>query len=397
MAGKRELGPGGRADKVSQSYDVVVVGAGVIGTTTAWEIGRHGYRVALVDGGPPGGQASNAAAGILSPTAEAERPGPLWDLMLASFGQYPEMVRALESDSGMTVDFVRSGVLQLPDAGWDPAALAERFRWQSPSAAVEWVEASALGQVEPGLESPNGGAIFSPYEGQVHAPKMVQAALRAGRRHGVTAYFGHPVEHVLRDGDGRVVGVRTPERDIYADRGIVIATGAWSGLVGRFVGRNWPVFPIRGQILALVGDHSPVRRIVFVGHRYLVPKPDGRLIVGATEDRAGFDGRVTAAGLQTLTASFDAFGVGLGPLHFDRIWAGLRPATEDGLPVIGPLADRPEVFVASGHYRNGVLLTPVTANWALNWASGRFDAKAARAFRPDRWPLPEPTDSRLSG
>lgn len=371
---------------VEERFDIVIVGAGIIGALAAWMLGQSGYRVALVDRGAPGGQASNAAAGILSPTAEVDQPGPFWDLAASSLARYAPTISRLEEESGMRVDFTRSGVLQI--AGEDESqALLERFAWQRDVVPdLNWLDERELARVEPALgQSAPRVAIFAPGEAQVNAPKMVQAAVRAATRMGVVLLTGEPVVSILTEPSGKIAGVRLMDgQTLWARRGVVLAAGAWLGLIAQSLGLSVPVVPIRGQVLGLNSDQLALRRIVFSGHQYACPKPDGRLIVGATEDAVGFDARTSAAGVIRLSRVLEGLNLPVDRLLFDRVWAGLRPKAADGLPLIGTWPGHPGLFVAGGHYRNGVLLSVITAEWIRDWAFGEVPPPAWGAFRPDR-------------
>lgn len=370
----------------SSRFDIVVVGAGIIGCMGAWRLARQGWSVALIDAGEPGGQASNAAAGILSPSAEVQAPGPFWDLAQASLHRYPAMVAELEADSGMTVDFQQSGVLAVADAE-HASALVARERWQSAAGAdLQWLDANSLTQVEPALSGTGFAAVlYAPHEAQVNAPKMVQAAVRAGQFRGVTFIGGNPVERLNRGPNGRVVGACLADRVVEAERGVILAAGAWTGLLARTLGLELPVEPIRGQVLGLNADHRILRHVVFMGTQYACPKPDGRVIVGATEDRAGYDRRPTARGLAVLSGILERLHLAELPFLFDRAWAGLRPKTPDTLPILGSWPGIEGLAVASGHYRNGVLLSVITASWMEAWATGSGATAQWRAFSPERW------------
>ncbi|MBX5466050.1 MAG: glycine oxidase ThiO [Firmicutes bacterium] len=371
---------------MGERYDVIVVGAGIIGAMAAWRLAQQGHRVALVDAGPPGGQASNAAAGILAPSAEVDAPGAFWRLAHQSLSAYPEAVAALERDSGIQVDFHRSGVLQLaaapgPEAA---AALAERFRWQSAlDPSLSWLDPQGVTELEPALDGLERPAIFAPNEAQVHAPKMVQAAVRAAVARGVELVAGTPVEAFLQDATGQVEGVVAGARRLQSRRGVVLAAGAWTGLLARQLELPLALEPVRGQVLGLHHDGPRLRRIVFWGSRYLCPKPDGRLIAGATEDAAGFDGRTTARGVLEIAEAVAQLGLPLDHLIFERAWAGLRPKLPDGWPVLGPVPGRESLFLASGHHRNGVLLSVITAAMVAAWAAGESLPQWAQ-FSPAR-------------
>ncbi len=365
-------------------YDAVVVGAGVVGCAIAFELGRRGARVALIDGGWPGGQASNAAAGILSPSAEADVATALWSLMQHSLAQYPDFVQTIEAEAQMAVEYQPTPVLMLAREPEDKSLLQARYRaLREMAIAAEWYDDPACRRIEPWLGEGEWAGIRVQGEAQVHAPRLVQALVRALAARGVHTRFGEPAVRLLASHD-RIAGVETTQGQYPAER-VVVATGAWTHQWLAQAGIHVPVEPVRGQVLAFKPETADVRHIVFYGPRYLVPKPDGRLIVGATEDASGFDARVTARGLMDLADVMEHFPLPWASYGFERAWAGLRPKAPDGLPVIGPWPAHPELWVATGHYRNGILLTPVTAQLTADWAAGEPLAVDVTPFQPQRF------------
>ncbi|MCY0879572.1 MAG: glycine oxidase ThiO [Firmicutes bacterium] len=362
-------------------YDWIVVGAGIIGSLTAWRLGQGRARVALVDAGPPGQKASGAAAGILSPSAEALEPGPLADLARASLLRYPDTVAAVVDDAVMDVGYERTGVVQSAWTDDEVAALRARWDWQR-DWGVRWLDGAEAERLMP-ERWPVQAALLAEDEGQVHPPQLVAAAVRAGARRGVGQFFGQPAR-LLVEGT-RAVGVSLPDATLWAEGGVIVAAGAWSGLLLQEVGLQLPVVPIRGQIASFTVDAPWLQRILFHGHTYAVPKRDGRVVIGATEDAVGFDDRVTAAGLARLGRILESLHVPLEALHLERIWAGLRPRSADGLPLLGPWPGLDGLYVATGHFRNGVLLAPITAEVVTDWVLGRKSAVDLAPFDPGRF------------
>lgn len=366
---------------MTKPYDWIVVGAGIIGTLAAWRLAQRGFHVALVDQGSPGHQATGAAAGILSPLAEAEAAGPFVELMRLSLARYSDMVGELREEAHMDLDYHVTGVLQLArDA--DCASLRERSRWQQRLGA-QWLDERDIRTLEPDLVG-YSAALYDPAEGQVHPPLLVQAAVRASLMRGVVPYFGSPVQSLLVEKE-TVQGVALPRQQLWASDGVLIAAGAWSGLLAGEPYPPLPVEPVRGQVMSVTVDRVPLRHIAFEGHTYVVPKRDGRLVVGATEDMAGFDSRVTAAGITRLTEILRSFGLSRSDVYLEKVWAGLRPKVVDGLPVLGACPAKKSLYIATGHYRNGVLLAAVTADLVAGWATGASDPIDLTPFRPDRF------------
>lgn len=359
---------------MTKRYDWIVVGAGIIGSLSAWRLQQRLGGVALVEADEPGGKATGAAAGILSPSAEALDGGAFSKLMQASLSRFPAMVEEIREVAGMDVGFYPSGVMQIATSPDEVLRLQNRLPWLERVTWLEESEAHSFG----GL-----AAIYASDEGQVHPPLLAKAAVKAGIAAGVEPYFGQPAQLLVER--GRAVGVSLPSGPIYADGGVLVAAGAWSSMVSAHWSTPIPVEPIRGQLVSFSTDLPLMPHIIFHGHQYLVPKRDGRLIVGATEDRAGFDGRVTAAGMVHLAQVVEGFNLSRDRLYLERVWAGLRPKAPDGLPILGPWPHVGGLYVATGHYRNGVLLSAITADAVVAWAVDEQLGVELSPFQPQRF------------
>ena len=379
------------AGDISQSQDFIVVGAGIVGAMTAYRLVSEGYSVLLVDKGPPGGQASRAAAGILSPSAESGPSQPFFELLQRSFLLYPALIQKIEERSYMSVDLNQTGVIQAALDEKEEARLESLYRWQKGRINLKWLTPAEIADLEPDMKHARA-AIYAPDEMQVHAPKLVQAVIRAGHEEGLTSRFGILVQHLIVE-DRRVWGVKTSEGQYFAEKAVVLAAGAWNPFLLADLGDRFeiPIKPIKGQVLSLTADIMPMHHIVFARHRYVVPKPDGRFIVGATEDDTGVDDRVEVGGVAALTGALDDFGPRIRHMRWDTAWAGLRPMAPDGLPVLGVWPQWDGLFVAAGHFRNGILLSAVTADLVVDWAQN--GTLPPEAFSPQRFKTPSRNDS----
>ena len=338
--------------------DVVVVGGGVIGCSVAYHLRGLGLSTLVLESGQMGGQATRAAAGMLAPLTESRGPGPFLELGLRSLAMFEPLADALREESGVDVELRRSGLLLLALDAAEERDLRERLAWlRELDAGVRWLTPTEVRELEPLATEAVCGALFVPREGHISSTRWLDALALAARRRGVQMREGCPVIGVLADG-GRATGVLTAEGPVSCGH-VVIAAGAWAGLLAANLGIRVPVFPVRGQVLALRG--RPVSGVILFGRPgYVVSKPDGSVIVGATEDEVGFDNRVTAGGMLQLLEVVPAIAPALAGAQFLRAWAGLRPASADLLPVIGPAPGLEGVTLAGGHYRNGILLSPVT-------------------------------------
>jgi glycine oxidase len=363
--------------------DVIVVGGGVVGCAAAYFLAREGLRVELLERDDIAAHASGAAAGMLAPISEVPTSGPLLSLCLKSLGMFPGLVGELRERSGVDAEYEQSGLLRIAGSEAEARRLRERLQ-RLPGHGLQWVGPEDLTEWQPGLADPVHGALFSSREGHVRSPLLTRAFAAAAEASGARVETGLPVLGLLAEA-GRVVGVETA-RGTRRAGWVVLCTGIGTGSCLASVGaeRFGPVEPVRGQVVILESSRPGPRSILWRDSLYLVPKRDGSLVVGATEERVGFDCRVTAAGLRRLLADALALLPELEDWSFRAPFAGLRPATPDGLPLVGPVPGLEGLVVAAGHFRNGVLLAPVTASLVSDRVLGKDADPEARAFLPGR-------------
>lgn len=354
--------------------DVLVVGGGVIGLSCALACRMRGLTVTLLEKGVTGGQASGAAAGLLAPCSEnGEQPDAFFQLCQTSFAMFGEWLAGLREWTGRDVELERSGSLHVVFHEADEWPMMVRARWQQEAGVrAEWLDAASVHRLEPALSREVAGALYYPDEAHLQAPAYVEALKEACVRSGVVIEEG---VRGLRLMEWREAIVLAADGGGSADGGmlwtggkLLLCTGAWSADWQEALGLRFPVHPIRGQICSFPVPFGDVRHIVFSPQGYMVGKRNGTLVCGASEDVVGFDASVTEAGIGRLVRMSRELVPALKEREPVHAWAGLRPATRDGWPLIGPASAR--VFCAFGHYRNGVLLSPVTARWAADWAAG---------------------------
>jgi glycine oxidase len=360
---------------------VVIVGAGLIGLGIAYELARRGASVRVIDAHEPGRAASWAGAGMLAPYTEAHPSADFEAFCVSSLALYPEFVADLRARSGVDARLALDGILE---AAYDSPA-QDRLRAQVESRLARgiparWLDRDELQRFEPALGRTARGAAFSPSEGHVDNRRLGRALRGACDALGVR--IDENTGPVALEADARrVLGMRHPRGFVPAGA-VVNAAGAWAGSIeGLPPHAVLPVAPVKGQMLALAMSSNFIRRVLWLPGAYLVPRDDGRLLVGATVEDAGFDVRVTAAAMRTLLDAALAALPALAELTIVEMWAGLRPATPDGLPYIGPTS-LGGYFVAAGHYRNGILLTPATARLIADILEGR--STGIDAFSPLR-------------
>lgn len=360
--------------------DCIVVGGGIIGCATALALRDAGADVTVVDRGPPGEESSWAAGGILAPQAEAHGPGVLFDLLRASRQRWPAFARALRERSGIDVGYRDDGALVLARDAAAAEQLLARARWQRElGLAVETLSSRELAALEPALRS-SPLALRLPDDHQVEARLAMRALVGACAAAGVTLARGE-VRRVRHDG-ARVVGVDGDGGPRDAAR-VVIAAGAWSSAIDGVPLAAGALTPVRGQMIELRTAAPPLRHVVFGEGGYLVPRTDGRVLCGSTEERVGFAKEVTADGVATLRARAARLCPSLDGLPVADRWSGLRPASADALPYVGATAIA-GLYVAAGHYRNGVLLAPLTAEIMTALVTGATVPVDVTALSPSR-------------
>ncbi len=348
---------------MSKSTEVVIVGGGVIGCAIAYFLRKRDIAVKVLERGEIGAQASNAAAGLLAPLGPLPGPGPLADLLLGSFALFPALVAELEDVSGIRVEYERTGALRTVRDAKRVAGLRKRMEeWQPLGLQMYWLSGDEARQREPLLAADICGAIYAPEESQVRAPLLVKAFGQAATRLGAVFYSHREIKRLQRHGT-RVTGVYTSEGETIACDHLVIAAGAWAARCGDWLGFELPVSPLRGQILSLrqAGLPTlPLRHIVFGEAAYLAPKEDGTIVVGATKEEVGFDAGITADGVIWLLETARKLTPALGQSSVEALWAGLRPKTPDGQPILGAAPEWENVTLATGHNSVGVLLSAIT-------------------------------------
>lgn len=367
-----------------ETSDVVIVGGGIIGCSIAYYLAGAGVRVTVLEQGQIGGAAAAAAAGILAPLAETPQPDPFLSLALAGISMFDRLEEELRARSGIDIGYNRSGVIRVALTDEEAEVLHRRRAWQAELGLhLRWLDPAAVREVEPAITPDLIGGLYSPTEGSVDAPRLVQAFAHAARRSGATFREGVSVEGLIREGD-RLTGLQLHDGRISFDR-IVFATGSWTARWTAVLGVPIPVFPVRGQVVAMGGLAAGVRHILYHGKNYLVPKPDGTVIVGATQEEAGFDARTTLGGLGYLAEAGQALVPGLADATVVRTGVGLRPGSADGWPILGPLERHPEVLLATGHFRNGILLSGITGQIIADLIVHGSTELDLAAFRPERF------------
>lgn len=368
-------------------YDVIVLGGGVIGLSITWELIQRGARVLVLNRrwGAGARVASWSAAGIVPAAPSRSAGDPLAELERLSRRLYLEWVQGLERASGVPVEFLPSGGLHLSRSNAEAIALRGAMaEWIAEGIECAWVSGETLQEIEPELVvGAIVGGVFTPTEWQIRPPRVLRALERAIQE------GGGEVRHVDESIEPHFDRVGPPQvelrNDILVCDKLVIAAGPWSRDLLARQGLAAALEPRRGQV-ALFGPSSVrLTRIVNEGPRYLVPRGDGRVLVGSTVEDVGFDMGVRNEDVGRLMGWARELVPGLGDVPLECAWSGLRPATGDGLPLLGGLTAHPRVFVATGHFRAGIQLAPATARVMIE-AMGLAAMSIDRTpFRPDRF------------
>lgn len=367
------------------SADVVIVGGGVIGLSIAYRLTSEGVRVVVLDRREMGREASWAGAGLLPANAERIRENPTVELRSWSAVLFAEWSARLREETGIDNGYRRTGGVDVALTEAEAADLhSASGRWKAEGIVFEHLARADHLRVEPGLGPHILSAYFLPDRAQVRNPWHLRALAIAARKRGAELRTHQPALG-FETREGRAVAVRVPDGTISCGA-VVIAAGAWSERVLTGLGVRTPTPPVKGQIVLLRGDRPLLRRIVEHGKNYLVPREDGRILVGATEENAGFDTRPTAVGARDLLGEALRLCPGLAEAEVEQTWAGLRPGSFDTRPYLGPVPGYGNVYAATGHKRAGLQLSPATAELLADLVMDRRPRIDLRSYRLDREP-----------
>jgi len=367
---------------------VAIIGGGVIGCLTAWRLKQRGAEPVIIERGCIGREASWAGAGILCPIQPWLYPDAFTRLIEASLALYPDLQKELQVCTGISPEWIRCGLIIpfFPDDAVNhrQAALdwSGRFGWR-----VEQLDARQAMKMEPALAQDVQGALLWPEVGQVRNPRLLKALHALLQGEGIEMRGQSKVEGLVEK-VGRVCGVRLADGSEVAADAVLLAAGSWSGELAERFGAPLPVKPVKGQIVLLKSAPGRLSHIVKHDRAYLVPRRDGRILVGASMEFVGFKTGNTVAELHTLLAGLLRLTPQLAHERIEHQWMGFRPGTPDGLPFLGPVERKPGLWVASGHYRNGVALAPITAKLMSRWIMGEAPDQEMSCFLPGRPVMP---------
>jgi glycine oxidase len=369
-----------------KTFDVAIIGGGVIGSSIAFELAGENLRVVVLDRQQPGQEASWAAAGMLSPAPDSRRDVPLVPLGCESLRLYASFAAKIEETSGQSVGYEREGALELFSGPQAEQHCSRRVsECQQLGIAAESVSIETARTWENAIGPAARAAAWFPEEGRVEPRLLMNAAILAAKNRGGEFLAECPATELLFEGercDGIVAGGEKISTGC-----VVLAAGSFSSQIGengQSLEQYAPTRPVRGQMIALKPDHLRLQRVLRTEHGYLVPRRDGQIVAGSTSEDAGFEKRVTPEGLRKILDTALELVPALGGAAIVETWSGLRPGTPDDLPILGP-ADSDGLIIATGHYRNGILLAAVTAKLVREWVTIRRTSFDARLFSPLRF------------
>lgn len=360
---------------------VLVIGGGIIGCATAWELAKVGHAVTLLERATPGAEASGAAAGLLALVGQSATPA-LRDLAVASWRLYPTVVEELRTLTGIDVEYVTRGTIYPLHTAGDVRLAESRAAWALGESGVESWDRTEVQSREPALSPKVAGAMFVRGDHWVNNQRLVVAYAQAAAAAGVTFITGCDVSRVVVE-RGRCRGV-VAQGDRHEADVTLLAAGAWTGGLAASFGARLPVEPRRGQMAALAHVPPVLGHCIHGDEVYLVPRPSGELLIGATVERVGFQRAVTAEGIAGLLQAAIDLVPALAGLPISRTWYGFRPWAPDNLPILGPWPGVEGLWVATAHFRHGILLAPITARLMTEWITGGRPALAGSPFLPDR-------------
>jgi glycine oxidase len=372
---------------MKHSTNILIIGGGIIGCSIAYHLRKLNITVTVLDQGEIGAQASSAAAGRLAPLGPLSGPGPLADLVLASFSLFPSFVPELEDISGISVEYERTGALRVVRNPKRVTNLRKRMQaWQPLGLQMYWLSGDEARRREPLLAPGICAAIYVPEESQINAPLLTKAYATAARNLGATLLSHTGITGIQHHNTSVTAVITSTGQTIPCDH-LIIASGAWAAQISNWLNFSLPVTPQRGQLLSLKQPSPPsppLRHIIFGEAAYLAPKANSTIIAGATKEDVGFDIHVTPSGIAWLLNTATNLTPALQHCSLQATWAGLRPKTPDTQPILGPAPNWQNVTLATGHNSIGILLSAITGQTIAELVATGQTPKLIHPFSPTR-------------
>jgi glycine oxidase len=370
---------------VNHSFDVAIIGGGVNGSSIAFQLAKTGKKVIIIEKERVAGQASSAAAGMLAAQAEIEQDGPFFQLALKSQAMFPDISKELYEYTGIDIEFIHKGMLKIAETEEAAIDLKKQADFQRIwDHEIRWLDAKEVKEMEPSLSPAVYGAIHLPHDGHVQASKLTHAFARAAVYFGAEIRENTEVLSFIYE-NREIKGVQTNKGIIYCDQAVV-AAGAWAAKLLEETGFDIPIYPVKGECFSVRSEKPVINTTIFSDKRcYLVPKRNGEIYIGATMIEHTFDKKVTAGGIAGLIERACQLVPAIKEAAWERVWSGIRPQTGDGMPYIGEHPTWKGLFVAAGHFRNGILLSPITGKLTADLLEGQISNDSLLTkFRLDR-------------
>jgi len=369
----------------SKNQEVLIIGGGVIGLSLARELHKNGIeKITILERGGIGRESSYAAAGMLAPQAETNFQDDFFQFCSDSNKLYPAFAEELSEETGIDIELDRSGTLYTAFTENDAREIRKRFEWQKKAGLeVEHLSAAETHKLEPFVSPDVRESLFFPNDWQVENRKLLRALRKYSELNDIKILEQTAIKKLIVE-KNRVVGAETESEKFFAET-TVLATGAWTSLIeaGSFVLPK--IKPIRGQIIAFQTAKRLFQKVIYSPRGYIVPRFDGRILAGATVEDIGFEKCVTPDGTEFLLENALEIAPCLAKLKIAEKWCGLRPFAADGLPILGAFSDLENLFVATAHYRNGILLAPLTAKILANRIAENSRSDYLKIFSPQRF------------
>lgn len=368
-----------------QISEVLIIGGGIIGLSIARELHKKGLRkITILERNKIGKEASFAAAGMLAPHAETDKIDDFYHFCNESNKLYPNFAAELLDETGVDIELDRAGTLYLALNENDVREIRRRFQWQnSAKLSIEHLSAQETRKLEPFVSPDVLESLFFPNDWQVENRKLLYALQKYCELNGIKIIENGRAAGLLTE-NGKVVGVKTPSIDLCAEK-VISATGAWSAFIKAENLQMPEIKPIRGQMIAFQTAKRLFSKVIYSPRGYIVPRADGRILVGATVEDVGFDKNITDAGIEFLRENAFEISPSLASLEIHEKWCGLRPFAPDGLPILGSFPHVENFFIATAHYRNGILLAPLTAKILAEKIVENKDSEYLSVFSPNRF------------
>ncbi|WP_052353724.1 glycine oxidase ThiO [Neobacillus jeddahensis] len=372
-------------NKVENSFDVAIIGGGIIGSSIAFQLAKRGRKVVILEKDRVACQASSAAAGMLAAQAELEEDGHLFQLALKSQAMFASLSTELVEYSGIDIELVNKGMTKIAETEEIALDIKKQVIFQRKwDPMITWLDAKEIRVLEPSLSQSVAGGMYLPNDGHVQPAKLTQAFAKAAEYFGAVIREQTEVLSFIFE-NGQVKGVNTTNGVIHSEQ-VVVASGAWSAKLLRESGLDIHVYPVKGECFSVRAEKQLINTTIFSDKRcYLVPKRNGEIYIGATMIEHSLDNKVTPEGIATLIERATQLVPQIKEAAWERVWSGIRPQTADGTPYIGEHPNWKGLFVAAGHFRNGILLSPITGVVVADLLTGKIlDQNELSAFRLDR-------------